>query len=187
MAKPLTEAQKKAKAKADKERRAKKTVSADKKAKTARATKGTKPVKAAAPEPDDGKVRKIWGGKALRDFAKAVIVAQDHSSTAGGQVGQMITEKVKTKGLNGPMFRLALRVFKTAMRDPNKGRVDFDDLQFYFTELEIEKHCGDSLFEAREGAEDNDDGDGEFTPEEAQTDLPDGVSRLDDHRDNAAA
>lgn len=144
----------------------------DKAKKVARATKGTKPVSAkkrVAKAPQSGeKVRKVWGGEELRTFAGQIIIAQDRASKASGSVGQLISAKVKEKGLNGVAFRLAIRVLKVAERDPNAGRVLYDDILFLFDELEIDKKCGPSLFDDRAGAqytgeddEDTADGGGE--------------------------
>lgn len=151
------------KPKADKARAAK-----DAAARSKSGSKGTKKVKAPKAGTMPGEqVRKIWGGKPLRDFADAVIIAQDRASKAGGSVGQMITEKVKGQGLDGPAFRLAVRVLKTARRDPNAGRVLYDDILFYLDELEVEKACGEQLFAPREGADD-----GEEDGDDETTDLP---------------
>lgn len=187
MAKQLTEAQKKAKAKADKVRRAKAKVAADKKAKIASASRGTKPVKA-APEKSGEPTRKMFSGPALRKFAQNVMSSQDSANSAGGAVGAMITAKVKDKSayFNGPAFRLVLRLLKKGMTNPAAGRVLLDDVLFYIDELEVAEHCGDSLFAPREGAQDGEEAEpGAET--EGTTELPDGVSRLDDHRDTAAA
>lgn len=157
----------------------------DRKAKAKSATKGTKPVKRA--EAREEKVRKVWGGQPLRDFASAIINAQNRASTAGGAVGQLITAKVKEKGLNGPAFRLALRVLKTAQRDPGAGRVFYDDIIFYLDELKVDDECSPRLFKAREGAADGPEDEDESEGESETTELPDGVTNLADHRETEEA
>lgn len=154
----------------------KKKVASEAKAKIARATKGTKAVKAAPPPVED--TRKLPGAKFIKDLARQVLIAQEESASAGGEAGALISSAVKNKGLNAKVFKDALKLRKMGLSNPMKLRVYLDDMVYMAECLELEKLAGDQLFEARAGAQEMDDAgeesDGETEDQTDDPDLPEG-------------
>lgn len=150
---------------APKKPRAKKSdPKADAAVKTKRATKGTKAVKQPEPVSDPNEqTRKLPGKQFVKTLAKDVLIQMERSSTAGGLAGQMISDASKKKGLPARAFKDSLKLLRMGRRDPVALRTYIDDMRYMAECFELEKLAGESLFEAREGAEEieEDEGPGE--------------------------
>src|SRR5258708_6335234 len=101
---------------------------ADKTAKVKSASRGTKPVKAAAQTEDD--TRKLPGKTFIKELARQVLLAQEESASAGGTAGNLISNAVKNKGLNAKVFKDALKLRKLGLANPLKLRVYLDDMVY---------------------------------------------------------
>lgn len=142
-------AEKAAQKKASKALRNKKKVAADATAKTTRAVKGTKAVKA-APQPEED-TRKLPGKKSIQQLSKDFMAASDRASTLAGKAGELISDAVKKIHLNAREFKRAHSLKSMGLRDPAKLRLALSDFDYYRSCLELDKLAGEGLFEAGEG------------------------------------
>ena len=140
-----------------------------------------KTITVAADTEPRAEVRLLPSKKAVVAFCEEIRSTKQETS----QVGQALSTAAKSAqnaGVNLPAARLAERIYGVALRDSTKGRVFWEDVQYYLHEcLEFDKVAPESLFPASESRSTRD---GEQTDIEEETDN---VAHLDDHREAEVA
>ena len=102
-----------------------------------------------AVEPGD-QVRMLAPKKVVADYIEFIRACKSRTS----EVGQSITtqtKKAQEQGLNVPAARIAERIYAKAQRDSIKGRVLWEDVQYYLTECtDFDKIAPAGMFKADE-------------------------------------
>lgn len=134
-------------------------------------------------EPREKSARLLPSKKAVVSFCEEIRSTKLETSQAGQELSTA-AKTAQNAGVDLPAARLSERIYGVALRDAAKGRVFWENVQYYLLEcLEFDKVAPESLFPAEETRSTR----GEQADLEDEDEEQDNVAHLDDHRESEEA